>query len=184
MRWKNWRRSLPVGEQAAHRPGQPDVWVVDASSLIEIKQAVSVSNQWALLMRMRDMASAGELASPRQVYREVADAKHPDAPGVWAANARQAQILPIDVDLNRMRQVLAEVPDLPDSSKQEEDADPYVVGLAWQLQQDGTTVCVVTEDVIDRANLSIATACDRLQIRWMRLRQFLDVLGVTHRPEK
>lgn len=173
-----------MSEQGTLRLGEPDIWVVDASSLIEIKRAVGVTNQWDLLMRMRDMASAGELASPRQAYREVTDAMHPDAPGAWAASARRAQTLPLDVDTDCMRRVLVAVPDLPDSSKLEEDADPYVVGLAWQLQQDGTDICVVTEDVIDRASRSIATACDALQIRWMRLRQFLDVLGVPHRAEK
>ena len=172
-----------MSDQGILRLGEPDVWVVDASSLIEIKRAVGVGDQWDLLMRMRGMASLGELASPRQAYREVSDATHPDAPGAWAASARQVQVRPLDVDADVMRDVLSQVPDLPDSSKLQEDADPYVVGLALQLKHDGADVGVVTEDVIDRDSRSIATACDVLQIPWMRLREFLDVLGVPYRHE-
>ncbi|WP_420446896.1 DUF4411 family protein [Candidatus Poriferisodalis sp.] len=166
------------------RLGEPDVWVIDASSLIELKRAVGVGDQWDLLMRMRDMASSGGLAAPRQVYREVSEMMHPDAPGAWAASARQVQSLPLDVDADCMRLLLAENPLLADTSKLEEDADPYVVGLARQLGRDGTEVCVVTEDRIDRtSSTSIVTACDRSGIRSVRLREFLDVLGVRYRAE-
>ena len=60
-----------------------------------------------------------------------------------------------------------------DVNKPSEDADPWVVALALHLKSDGHTVCVVTEDIVDRTSISIATACDRLTIDWCRMRTFL-----------
>jgi hypothetical protein len=173
-----------VSDQSTLRLGEPDVWIIDASALIELKRAIGVADQWDLLMRMRDMVVGGELAAPRQVFREVSDVMHPDAPGAWAASARQVQTLPLDVAPDFMRQVLVAVPNLTDTTKLEEDADPYVVGLARQLEQGGSEVCVITEDRTDHISVSIATACEELGIEWMRLRQFLDVLGIRYRAER
>ena len=165
-------------EQARLGLAQPDVWIIDASSLIEIKRAVTTGNQWGLLKTMEDMVRDGRLGAPRHVYREMSRTPHPDAPGVWASGVRDVQLLPLDVDPACTRSVLREVPTLVDVNKSEEDADPYVVALAWQLKQEGKNVLVVTEDRVDRASMSIATACDSLGIAWVRLRDFVASLGV------
>ncbi len=80
-----------------------------------------------------------------------------------------------------MREVMAQVPDLADISKDEEDADPYVVGLARQMSEQGSHVCVVTEDIVDRVSTSIATACASLNIQWIQLREFLSILNIPFR---
>ena len=80
-----------------------------------------------------------------------------------------------------MRDVLAQVPNLADVSKDEDDADPYVVGLASQLSRQGNDVCVGTEDIEDRASTSIKTACETLGLPWVRLREFLSILGTPYR---
>ena len=167
-----------MSEQATLGLGQPDAWIIDASSLIEIKRAVASHNQWGLLKTMEHMVRERRLGAPRHVYREVSRAQHPDAPGVWASGVRDSQQLPLDVDPVCTQHVLRVAPTLLDVNKIEEDADPYVVALAWQLRRDGKNVCVVTEDHVDRASMSIATACDLLGIAWVRLRDFVVSLGV------
>ena len=129
------------------------------------------------------MVAEAEMAAPRQVYREVSSVMHPDAPGVWAAGVRDTQVLPLDVDSGTMREAMAHVPNLADVSKDEEDADPYVVGLVRQLSEQGSDVCVVTEDIVDRASTSIATACRSLNLQSIRPRHFLDFLGTPYRAE-
>ena len=62
--------------------------------------------------------------------------------------------------------------DVVDVNKAGEDADPYVLALARQLESSGHTVCIVTEDTVDRSRISIATACGRLQIDYCRVRDF------------
>ncbi len=132
---------------------------------------------------MEQMVAEAEMASPRQVYREVSSVTHPDAPGVWAAGVRDTQVLPLDVESGIMRDVTARVPNLADISKDEEDADPYVVGLARQLSEQGNEVCVVTEDIVDRVSTSIATACASLNLQCIRPREFLAILGTPYRAE-
>lgn len=167
-----------MSDQGTLGLGHPDAWIIDTSSLIEIKRAVAPHNQWELLKTMEIMVRDGRLGAPRHVYREMGKTQHPDAPGVWASGVRGVQLLPLDVDPACTRSVLSEVPTLVDVNKIEEDADPYVVALAWQLMQEAKSVYVVTEDHVDRESTSIATACDSLGIVWVRLHDFVASLGV------
>ena len=82
-----------------------------------------------------------------------------------------------------MRDVMAQVPNVVDISKDEEDADPYVVGLARQLSEQGSRVCVVTEDIVDRVSTLIATACASLNLQWIQLRECLSILGIPYRAK-
>lgn len=65
-----------------------------------------------------------------------------------------------------------------EANKLSEDADPWVLALALRLKADSHTVCIVTEDTVDRTSISVATACDRLTIDWCHMRTFLGHCGI------
>ncbi len=72
--------------------------------------------------------------------------------------------------------------DVVDVNKASEDADPWVLALALQLQESMLLkICVVTEDTVDRNRLSMITACERLNLRSCRIRDFLSNCGITMR---
>ncbi|MCQ3804411.1 MAG: hypothetical protein KTV45_09945 [Acidimicrobiia bacterium] len=52
------------------------------------------------------------------------------------------------------------------------------MALALHLKVEGHSVCVVTEDVVDRIRILIATACRRLDIDWCPVRKFLRHCGI------
>lgn len=64
--------------------------------------------------------------------------------------------------------------DVVDENKPGEDADPWVLALAFHLRADGHAVCIVTQDTVDRNSLSIATACRRLSLEWRGVRSFFE----------
>lgn len=154
--------------------------VIDSSSLITLKKLVPLTEQWPLLITMSELVRDGRLAFPRQVAAEMKVAKHPDAPGVWAAAhsgwARHRQ--PSDEALAEVLAV-AQLTD-PNSEAELEVADPYVVAMAWQIRNrsSATPVMVVTEDRIDRmpAKESIVTACTRLDLPWCGTEAFVQWL--------
>lgn len=65
----------------------PLVCVVDTSVLIAFKSLVKIDEQWDLLIRMTALVADGHLAFPRQVAKELAYGRFPDAPGAGDAAA-------------------------------------------------------------------------------------------------
>lgn len=150
------------------------IWVFDASSIIQIKHDVRAGDQWGVLRRLEDLVEAGTLAIPREVAREVRAAAHPDAPGVWVAGVEGKLEHPLDPDVNILSEVMASPAGRVVDTEKPIDGDPYVLALALQLSRAGCEVSVVTEDVNDRPNrISMATACDHLNLSHIRLNDFL-----------
>jgi hypothetical protein len=150
------------------------VWVFDASSIIQVKHDVRAGDQWGVLRGLEELVGAGALAFPREVAREVKAAAHPDAPGVWLAGVEGKLRHPLDPDVNIVAEVMASAAGGVVDAEKPIDGDPYVLALALQLSRAGYDVSVVTEDVNDRPNrLSMATACDHLGLRHVRLSEFL-----------
>ena len=124
---------------------------------------------------MTPMVASGRVTIPVHVERELRpDAPHPDVPAAWAfAKARLGQVRR-EPSPERVRSVLSVFPRLIDPDSEREDADPYVVALALELEDAGQDVVVVTHDVTDRPPLktSVKTACDHFGIEVMDLNQF------------
>jgi hypothetical protein len=145
----------------------PVVVVVDTNVLIAFKSMVKIDDQWRLLMHMGDLVRSGALTFPRQVARELAYGKFPDAPGAWIGSAKQDVCHP-QPDEETLVKVLEVAPQLVDyeATADREVADPYVAAMAYEIgaRHPGCHVVIATNDVVDRMplKLSLKTACDRL----------------------
>ncbi len=116
---------------------------------------------------------------PRRVINEMITIAHPDLPGAWAGGIRGKLQFTLDVEDSYMKHVMKIAGDVVDPNKGEEDADPYVVAMAYELSDKGHRVCVVTNDTVDRDNLiAVSTACERLSLEWCGIRDFLTHLGI------
>lgn len=150
-------------------------WVIDASSLIEVKKAVAPADQWRLFRQLETMVEEGRLFFPKQVTAELEQARHTDTPEAWALAAGPKVTGAYDPDTGFVQQVMAVAGDVVDADREDDPGDPYVLAQALQLANAGFEVCVVTDDVVDHAPLriSMATACGRLNLRHCQLPQFL-----------
>ena len=160
------------------------IWVIDSSALIEAKSIVSISNQWNAFRYLERMVADGKIALPRHVISEVSEITHPDMPGAWASGVRDLLQHPLQADYDYLARVMSVAGDVVDANKTREDADPWVLALALQLQE--TTlfkICIVTEDTVDRHRISMVTACSRLQLEWCRVRDFLGHCSIEMRRE-
>lgn len=137
-----------------------------------------MSRQWDAFKHLEAMVFEGKIAMPRQVINELTKIVHPDLPGAWAPGVRDLQKHPLDADFDHIRHVMAVAGDVADVHKTEEDADPWVLALALQLVDIGLETCIVTEDVVDRTSISIATACGKLDLQHTRVRPFLEHCGI------
>ena len=112
------------------------VAVFDANAIIDLKQ-VRVRELWDLFLRLQQRVGDGDICIPREVIDEVGRVRHPDGPGTWAEGMRGRQHYPIEADPKIIKNLLRTMPNLLDSEKDHEDADPYVVALAIQLGKAG-----------------------------------------------
>ena len=163
------------------------VVVVDTSVLISIKTRVPLDAQWELLRIMEDLVKVGRLAFPKQVWREMRDGKHPDAPDVWTA-AVKAHIRHADPELETLAKVLAVAPGMVDvdAGTDMEKADSYVAAMAVELSEwdDECRIIVAANDVIDRPPLiSLATACRSLGIDCWATEDFIHWCRTDQTPE-
>lgn len=124
------------------------------------------------------MVTNGNIALPRQVINEVSEMNHPDLPGAWATGIRSLLQHTLDAAYTHMTHVMEIAGEVVDINKPQEDADPWVLALAEQLQEAHYNVCVVTRDTVDRDRMSMATACRLLNLRWCPIRTFLNYCGI------
>ena len=152
------------------------VYVVDTSSLINIKHYIKAERQWDFFNEtMTEMVESGELLIVPQVETECGKVRHPDVPGAWTL--AKAKLSPADRDpgLHTVKIVLSDWPRLIDPEGEAEQADPYVVARALELKDNLQDVCVVTDDTTNRfpARTAPAEACDDYEIPWINLADFL-----------
>jgi hypothetical protein len=142
------------------------LWVVDTSSLIQIRQAgISPARQAAVFKKLTLLAKSGRLIFPPQVREELewGEADHPsDAALAWIHRAKADSERTANLDT--VQRVLARAPLLVDVDSKRDQADPYVIALALDSESLGG-VSILSDDRRDRFDgfgalqkLSVATA--------------------------
>jgi hypothetical protein len=154
------------------------IWVLDTSSIIEIRRSVAVAQRNSVFAGMVGLVAADRILFPKQVVDElerVADPNAPDAQYLWARqNAVKANAH--DPSLQEVKDVLAVVPEVldPDKDAGAEEADPYILAVAARLRVEGKDARVVTQETKDTPRkMSLNTACGLLGIPSVPLSAFL-----------
>ena len=140
-------------------------WVVDTSSLIQIRRAgISTQKQRQVFQTLTGLVKAGQLVFPPQVREELErpEADHPDDQALeWVRRVREEAERA--ADLTTVQRVLRRAPQLIDPTSTRDQADPYVIALALDATNLGG-VSILSEDRTDRSDgrgalkkLSVAT---------------------------
>lgn len=151
------------------------ICVVDTNILIAMKNRLRVGEQWPMLRYLDLLVEGGWITFPKQVAGELEVSLHPDGPGIWAVDARKRRRYGEPSD-DSMAEVLAVAPGLLDPNEERNQADPYVVAMAYELREryPDVEVCVATENTVDRPPLvSPGTACAWLDIPRIDFHGFL-----------
>lgn len=162
------------------------LWVVDTSSLIQVRQAgMPAAKQAAVFKQLSALVKAARLVFPPQVRDELewAEADHPlDQALAWVRKVREGAERV--ADLATVQRVLSRAPELIDANSQRDQADPYVIALALNAESLGG-VSILSDDRVDRFDghgaprkLSIATVAGLWNVPVVPLagfvRRFLD----------
>lgn len=171
---------------AATKPPLDDtnIWIVDASSLIEIKKNFELTTQQEAFKLLEDMVFKGQIAIPNQVIKEICQYKTPDTVSHWVQKIKPKLKYSSKVEPKFVKMIQEEYTNFSDPDKEIDDADPYVVALACQLRDQGKIPCVVTEDIVDRKTKAIFSVCTEEKINCIDIREFLSRLGVLTKPQE
>jgi len=154
------------------------IWVIDSSSVIEIKQ-VPTNLRARAIAHLDQMVTQDCLVYPSQVLAELksyapAKALKNDLAYTWAKKneAQAAYAKPL---LHEAKAILKDHPDLIDPDKAgKEPADPYVIALAQKLRNGGHDARIVTNDTRQiNKKVSVAAVAGLLGIPSTVLRLFL-----------
>ena len=161
----------------------PEVWVIDSSAVIDAKNILRADSQWDVFRLLEELVEQGILYFPKQVTAELRGKRHTDTPEAWALSVSTKVLKVYDPGLEFVKQVMDAAADVVESEAEGDPADPYVLAQALALRDGGERPCVVTEDRVDRMPLKISmvTACGRLNLDSMGLRDFLLANGVEDR---
>ena len=153
------------------------VWVVDTSSIIEIRRSVPNAERRQLFSRLSALVGEGRLKFPRQVLEELRRAAIPDAPDALLEWAEQvASGASTEPEYAKVKALLTEVPDIldPDKDSGVDEADPYVLALAGGLREQGFDARIVTQETKDSpSKMSLNTAAGVIGIPSTPLRGLL-----------
>ena len=160
------------------------IWVVDTSSVAEIRRSIENSKKGYVFARMGTLVQDGRVVFPKQVVGElerVADPQSPDPQYQWAKQ-HEGKATERAPSLEEIKDILGAVPTVldPDKDTGVEEADPYVLAVAVRLRAEGKDARIVTEETKDiPRKMSLRTAAGLLGVPSVPLKAFLHFEEIT-----
>ena len=129
------------------------VWVIDTSSIIEIRRSVPNAQRRKLFARLSELVREGRLKFPKQVLEELRRAASPDVtdPLIDWAEQVESEACSTSFEYDKVKGVLSHVPDILDPTKDSgaDEADPYVLTVAVVLREQHIDARIVTQETKD-----------------------------------
>ncbi len=169
-----------------------EIWVIDTSSILELRRKAPASKQGQIYARLGEMVEADILVYPKEVLdelerrtAEIAGTGRRDLPYEWAKK-HEKQATRHGTDYAALRYVLSVegVAQLLDADNPGvEEADPYVLALAHHLNANDQFSRVVTEDRRNAPDkIALASACGIVGVPVVPMRPFLLNRGIWNGP--
>lgn len=180
---------MSPGGQApgGQRISREEIWIFDTSSIIELKE-IFPDDLDGILAKLDVLVAEGRLGFPAQVRMELE--RGVDALAEWAVKVDRGflggRFAPTAQTVAEVRAKVGNVVDMAKLLEEREvEADPFILAVALQLQRGGLDVTVVTEETREygrsptrpEGKISMKTAGERLGIRIVKVREFLEGQG-------
>ncbi len=165
-------------------PSAAEVWVIDTSSITEIRRRLPRPDQVTVYANLTKLVSGGHLVFPVEVLKELERASNPkasqqDLPLAWCRGVAGSAVS--NPSLVTVKEVLGQVPEVldPDKPRGAEEADPYILARAVELKRDGWDASIITQEKTDKPRkLSLSSAAGILKIPAVAVLAFLKSQGL------
>ena len=156
------------------------VWCIDTSSIVIIRTQFSKEQRQTVLAGLSALVVAGRLRFPRQLVTELERYLGADNPALAWATTQQGTATATAPSAEDIETVLAQVPEVVDAEKEGvEEADPYVLAMAYRILADGGDARIVTEEFKTTVEkMPLGSAAGYLRIPSVSLRTMLKFEGI------
>lgn len=154
----------------------PTIWFLDTSSLISIRSEFSRVNVRKVLAGLTALLDEGRLFFPKELVDELKRYGGEDNPALDWARDNEAKVMRRQPSLQTVKEVLADVPEVLDATKDSsiEEADSYVLAMAVESLRQGEDARVVSEEFKTTTNkMPLGSAAGALRIPSVSLRTML-----------
>lgn len=158
------------------------VYILDSSSLISLNRFDSEVFELPqrVWKRLDELLEDGTIISSRYVYEEiVTDSQKPDKVSAWLKPKKSHFVKPTNQQVLYMAEAVNEFSGLVDPDSEKEQADPWLVALAREKQeQDPQTEYVMVTQENKNSPYKIPAACRKHGIRTINQKEFLAEVGI------
>jgi len=110
------------------------IYIIDTSSLIKIKEQYPRSIFPGVWKKLEDLCKNGRLIAPFEVLKEIEEGD--DELNIWAKRVRNIFIKPDRGQTEAVKDVLSKHPYLAKPQKPGPNADPWIIALAKQKNEE------------------------------------------------
>ena len=152
-------------------------YIVAADALVNIgRECADATGVQAVLSALYQLVLQGHLAFPPEAVKDCVRYAPGEAVTNWA-QPTASSFQDADAPYEFIEEVLVDCPELLDPDEVELRVGVSVLALAIYRRRHGHDVCVVTNEIVDGpGTICIATACKRLDLQYLTLREFATTL--------
>jgi len=165
------------------------IYCFDSSAFIRINRFYPKDIFLYLWEELESLIKEGQLISHIYVRNEIypKTGKTPDALGQWISDKTSIFFEITQRQVEIVTEILKEFPGLIDYRKEQDDADPWVIALAKEVNEKESLfskeIIVVSEESI-RASNKIPAVCNAFEVGHMTLFEFFQDRGWTFKLQK
>lgn len=161
---------------------KPKIYVMDSSPLLTLHQistsVIPIPDEvWD---RLNSLLEDGSMVSIRCVYDEiVVESDKPDKISAWLKPKKSHFPKPTHKQIEYMAEVVGEFPGLIKADSEREQADPYLIAFAREMNETDTghEYVIVTQEN-PNSPVKIPAAAKHYSVKSMNLSQFMEEVGI------
>ncbi len=150
-------------------------YVIDACSLIELNIRYPVDVFPNLWKNVEQLIDKGLLVSPKEVFKEIC--VKDDALKKWVKKQEKLFKELTEFQINKVKEILRKYPSLANSNNEFPAADPFIIALAIELENDPQKTLfqtikkriIVTEETLRGNKVRIPFVCNDYEIECINM---------------
>lgn len=170
---------------------QKKIYCFDTSAFLALSRTheTIIKLDEEVWVHLEKMMEDGSLISHDIVYDEIiSGTKNPPQIVKWIAKNKRYFLPKTDSQRVQVPLIVRKFPNLIDSAREKEQADPWLIALALEKGKEETLfdvqICLVITQENPNSSIKIPAACKVFKIGHMSLREFFDEIGLSTKLSK
>lgn len=159
------------------------IYCFDSSIFITLNRVNNILPVPDIWIELDNLLKKGRLISHIYVYNEFnPNSQKPDFLGKWVKDRKKYFMAETEAQFNHIRLILAKFSRLIDPNKEKNQADPWIIALAMEKNEENSLFGSNNEYIVvsresPRSSIKIPAVCEAFDVPHMSLDEFLEDNG-------